>query len=92
MDMKAPVYRGKSDYAVPPGETIKELLEYNGMTKEKLSVSLQVPVAIVDGLISGKAPITAIIAQRLEAEFGVSSQFWLSVETDYRADLLRLKK
>lgn len=89
---KKKVYEGKTDYAVAPGETIKENLEAIGMTQSDLSIRLGMSAKTVNEIIAGKAPITVKTAAGLESVLGIPSAFWLRMEALYRADLARLEE
>src|SRR5438445_13596747 len=77
------------DYAVPPGETIAELLEAREMTQTQLAKRLGVSLKHVNQVINGAASISAELALGLEKVAGVSAAFWLNRESLYRADLAR---
>ena len=89
---KQKIYEGKTDYAVAPGETIKENLEAIGMTQSDLSIRLGMSAKTVNEIIAGKAPITVKTAAGLESILGIPSAFWLRMEALYRADLARLEE
>jgi len=86
------------DYAVHPGETLKEHLAYKtapyaadricaneGNAFERISAL----VAILDG----KAPITPEIAKRIEAAFGgPPAEFWLRLQAAYDAARARIER
>jgi HTH-type transcriptional regulator/antitoxin HigA len=74
-------------YAVPPGETIGDLLEENDMTQTELAKRLGVTLKHVNQVVKGGASISADLALGLEKVFRVPASFWLSRESLYRADL-----
>jgi plasmid maintenance system antidote protein VapI len=76
------------DWASPPGDTIKDLLEEKGMSKEKLSELLG--VERVDDLLSGAMRIDWSLAHKLERVFGSTWTFWMNRDEQYQADLARL--
>jgi HTH-type transcriptional regulator/antitoxin HigA len=72
------------DWVSAPGDTIQDLLNERGMSKVELSELAGIPLALVDELLVGTAPITAAVAESLERVFGASAQFWLNREKHYR--------
>lgn len=76
-------------YAVPPGETLSELLEERGMTQTDLADRLGVSLKHANQVVNGAASISAELALGLEKVLGVSSGFWLNRESLFRADLAR---
>jgi HTH-type transcriptional regulator/antitoxin HigA len=80
------------DYAVPPGETLKELLEERGMTQRDLAARTGLSTKHVSQLIHGLVPLSADIAQRLETVVGTPARLWNRMEADYRTTLQRLRQ
>ena len=78
-----------SDWAIPPGETIAESIEFLGIPLHQLAASLSLPVEAVAELIGGDRAITPDIAVGLGNALGISAQFWLNGEAHYRATLAR---
>lgn len=79
----------RPDYAVPPGVTIAELLEEQGMTQTELAARLGVSLKHVNQIVNAAASISAELALGLEKVFGVPAAFWVNRESLYRADLAR---
>lgn len=73
--------------AIPAGATIKQQLAYREMSIEQFQVLMEMSREQIDALISGRIALTHEIAERLQAVFGVSSQFWEALEARYRAKL-----
>lgn len=80
------------DYAVPPGETLKETMEARGIAKSVLANATGLPEKYVDRIIAGHAAITHSIAVRLESVTGVPAAMWDSLEQNYREQLARIEK
>jgi HTH-type transcriptional regulator / antitoxin HigA len=78
----------RPDWASPPGDTIADLLEERGWSKQELAQHLGYTVKHVNELIKGKAPITEDAALRLERVLGSTARFWLTREAQYRAQLV----
>ena len=83
------VFFGESDYAISPGETLCELLEYYQMTQKDLAVRLGMAQKTINEIIKGKAPITSTTAIALENIFEPDAIFWLNMESNYQASLAR---
>ncbi|GAA3443487.1 ImmA/IrrE family metallo-endopeptidase [Planomonospora venezuelensis] len=83
---------GAPDYAVPPGETIREHLDGLGMTQRELAKRLGLSTKHLNQLIQGLVPLSAEIAQRLELVTGMPARLWNRLEADYRSALQRLRQ
>ena len=87
------IYRNapfEPDWASPPGDTILDLLEQLGWTREELAHRLCCSVERTDRLIDGNTALTEDDALRLSSVLGSSIEFWLTREEHYRKDLARL--
>jgi len=82
---------GDTDYAVPPGETLLELLEERGMSQRDLARRTGLSPKHVNKLLHGLVPLSADVAVRLERVTGVPSDFWNRREAGYRSDLERIR-
>ena len=80
------------NYAVPPGETLRETLEFLGMTQAQLADRTGRPKKTINEIISGKAAITAETALQLERVLGVPASFWSNLERNYQETLALLKE
>lgn len=76
-------------YAVPPGDTIVDLLDEQDMTQTELARRLGVTLKHVNQVVKGGASISAEFALGLEKVLGASADFWLNREALYRADVAR---
>jgi HTH-type transcriptional regulator/antitoxin HigA len=81
---------GETDYAVPPGETLQELLEESGLTQRDLARRAALSPKHVNRLLKGLVPLSADVAQRLERVTGTPARIWNRLEANYRSDLERL--
>ncbi len=79
------------DYAVPPGESLKESLEFTGMTQAELAERTGLSRKTVNGIINAKEPITWDSAIQFEKVFRTPAQFWINFQNAYEAALARLK-
>jgi HTH-type transcriptional regulator/antitoxin HigA len=80
------------DFAVPPGETLLEVLEDRGMTQAELAQRTNRPAKTVNEIIKGKAALTAETALQLEEVLGIPAAFWLTRETRFREVLARIER
>lgn len=72
------------DWAVPPGDILREVLEERGMSQVELSKRIDRPKKTISEIINGKAAITAETAIQLERALGVTARFWNRLESDFR--------
>jgi HTH-type transcriptional regulator / antitoxin HigA len=79
----------KPDYMVAPGESLADLLEEREMTQAALAERLGVSNKHVNQVVKGSATVSAELALGLEKVFGVAADFWLRMESQYRAHLAR---
>jgi addiction module HigA family antidote len=89
MDAK-PMTGFRPDYAVPPGETLVEVLEAKGISQSELAERTGRPKKTINEIANGKAAITPETAIQLERVLGVPAVFWNSLEQNYRATLARI--
>jgi HTH-type transcriptional regulator/antitoxin HigA len=80
-------YRFVPDVAIPPGETISELLGERGISQADFALLLGRTEKNVSQLVNGKAPISHEFAIDLERVLGVPASLWNALEATYR-DLL----
>lgn len=77
------------DYAIPPGDTLRETLEALGMTQADLATRAGRPIKTINEIVQGKAAITPDTALQLERVLSIPASFWLSREQHYREALAR---
>jgi HTH-type transcriptional regulator / antitoxin HigA len=82
---------GDTDYAVPPGETLRELLEEHGLSQRELARRADLSPKHVNKLLQGTVPLSADVAMRLERVTGTPARIWNRLEADYRSDLERIR-
>jgi len=82
----------KPNYAVPPGETLRETLQSIGMTQAELAQRAGRPKKTINEIVKGKAAITADTALQLERVLGIPASFWNNLERNYQETLARLKE
>jgi len=84
------VYEFTPDYAVKPGDTIEEIIEYVGLSKAAFARHLGVPIGYLNRVISAKIPLSVEFALKLETVTKVPAAYWNSLEANYRTQLNRL--
>ena len=78
------------DFAVPPGETLAELLEVKGMAQADLARRMGRPLKTINEIVQGRAAITPLTALQLEHVLGLPASFWNARERNFREALARL--
>ncbi|MGG1616516.1 HigA family addiction module antitoxin [Paenibacillus sp. NRS-1782] len=76
--------------AIPPGETLQDVLDDNMMTQKELALRLGCSSKHVNKVIKGTASITSDFALKLEDVLGIPSHFWMNLEVNYQETLSRL--
>lgn len=84
--------RSRSFIAVPPGETIKEMLEDRGISQKEFAGRIGMSEKHVSKLMNGDVQLTMEMARRLETVLGPSVQFWCRLEAFYREDLCKAQE
>ncbi|MBC2705545.1 ImmA/IrrE family metallo-endopeptidase [Desulfobacula sp.] len=85
-------YGFEPDYAIPPGETLKETIESIGMTQKELSIRTGLTVQSINRIYKGEQPIIYETANKLELVTGVPARFWNNLEAKYREQLEKSKE
>lgn len=79
-------------WAVPPGRTIADLMNTRGVSTSRLANLVDMSERQLAGLLSGKNPLTAGVAARLEEALGAPASFWMRREEHYRKQLAELNE
>lgn len=79
------------NYAIPPGETLRERLAELSLSQAELATRANLSTKHVNQIMQGLAPITLETAIVLERITGIRAGFWNRREADYREGLLRSK-
>jgi addiction module HigA family antidote len=75
-------------HPVHPGEVLlEEFLKPMGLSQNKLAVNIGVPARRINEIVLGKRKVTADTALRLGRFFGMSSEFWLGLQSQYDLDI-----
>lgn len=77
------------DEVSPPGETLLEVLEAQGLNQTALAQRTGRPKKTINEIIKGKAAITADTALQLERVLGVPAAFWNARQRDFEQSQAR---
>lgn len=70
--------------AIHPGEILREaFLVPLGMSANRLSIELHVPVFKINGVLRERRKVSADTALRLAKFFNTTPQFWLNLQTSF---------
>lgn len=83
------LYRYEPDHAVPPGETLREVLADLDMTQAELARRTGLTAKTVNQIAQGVAPLTHETALSLEKVTGVPARIWNSLEAQWQEHLAR---
>lgn len=72
---------------IHPGEHLAEELRELGLSAAELARQIDVPVNRITAIINGTRGVTADTALRLGHWFGMSPQFWMSLQQIYELRL-----
>lgn len=74
-----------------PGEILREeFLKPLGLTQKRLAEHVNCDVKVINRIVNGRSAVTAEMAVRLGAAFGISAEFWLNSQR--AVDLYRVSK
>jgi len=76
----------------PPGDTLLETLESRGIKQSELAQRMGRPIKTINEIIKGKAAIIPETAIQLERVLGISADFWLTREKNYRLELAEIEE
>jgi len=85
-------YGFEPDYAIPPGETLREVMESLGMSQQELARRTGITVQSLNRIFNGSQPITYETANRLELATGVPASMWNNLEAQYREQLAKINE
>lgn len=74
---------------IHPGEVLADELAEIGVSAKRLADAIEVPPNRLYQLLAGKRNMTADTALRLGRYFGMSADFWMSLQSAYELDLAR---
>lgn len=77
--------------AVPPGATIKDQLDYRGMSQKEFAARMNMSQKHISKLINGEVQLTPETAVLLETVLSVPAEYWNRLEASYREKLIKVK-
>ena len=83
-------YPYNPDYAVAPGETVRETMECLGLTQREFAMRLGTSVQTLNRIFRGTQRITEEMANKLERVTGSPDSFWNNFESRYRLQLAKV--
>lgn len=78
--------------AVPPGETIKDILYDKFISERRFADLMKMSLEDAEKLLEGDTAITFKTATDLEHIFNVSATFWTNLERIYQRDLQKVRE
>ncbi len=77
----------KKNTPIHPGEILREeFIKPMGLSQYRLAKSINVPPRRINEIVHEKRAITADTALRLGRFFGISAEFWVSLQARYDLD------
>ena len=84
-------YEDDIDIAIPPGATLKEVLQDRHMTQKEFATRMDMSEKHISKLINGEVQLTQAVALRLETVLGVPAYYWNGLEALYREKIERIQ-
>lgn len=78
------------DYAIHPGNTLKDTLEALNMNQVELAERINLTPKHINEIVKGKSAVTPETAIKLSAVFGISATFWNNLQKKYDETCARL--
>lgn len=75
-----------------PGETLADTLEAKNSSQTELANRMGRPLKTINEIIQGKTAILPETALQLERVLGISAEFWLEREKNYRLELAEIQE
>lgn len=76
----------------PPGDTLQDTINHKGISQAELSKRMKRPLKTINEIIKGKSAILSDTALQLEKVLGISAEFWVEREKQYRLELARISE
>ena len=83
-------YKFEPDYTVPPGITIKEVMQSLDMTQREFATRTGLTVQSLMRIFKGEEPISYKTAESLEMVTGTPARFWNNLEMQYQKQVAKL--
>jgi len=84
-------YTYQPDYAVHPGETLREKLKELTMTPKEFAIRTGKPVKTISEILNGKSSITFEMAVLFEKVLKISANFWIKKQSNFNEFVAREK-
>jgi addiction module HigA family antidote len=84
-------YSYQPDYAMHPGETLREKLEELQMTPNEFAIRTSKPIQTISKILNGKSSITFEMAVQFEKAINISANFWTKKQAHYNEFLAKEK-
>ena len=78
--------------AIPPGDTLKEIMDECGISEGQLAVRIGKDETFVRDLIEGDVKLTQEVAQVIETAMDIPAYFLLNLEGLYRENLVKIDR
>ena len=88
---KTPRIPFEPDYAVAPGATLQETIDYLGIDQRELAARTGMSAKTINQIIMGDAALTPDTALKLERVTGTPARVWNNLESQYREQLARIE-
>ena len=82
-------YTYQPDYAVHPGETLREKLAELAMTPKEFAIRTAKPVKTISEILNGKSSITFEMAVLFEKVLNISANFWIKKQANFNEFVAR---
>ena len=90
-EKKSGIIRSKTYIATPPGKTIQEQLDNHKIGVEEFASQMNIRLDDAKQLLAGEIQLSAELADKLEAVFGIPAKFWNKLETLYREKITKVE-
>lgn len=77
------------DYAVSPGEFLRDWLDENSAAQQQLANDIGVSRKHINSILAGSTSSTDIAA-KLALATGYSARWWMKIKSQYHADIARI--
>lgn len=78
--------------ATHPGEMIKDELKERNMTQKQLSELTGIKPSVLSETINGKRSLSLSVAMALEKAFGIPTEIWMNLQTQYDIDSVNIEE
>ena len=83
------LYKYQPDYAVHPGETLREKLDEINMSPKEFAIRTGKPVKTISNILNGKSSITPEMAVLFEKVLEIPANFWIKKQANFNEFVAR---